>query len=128
MHHGHAVDLHRIASTAVSIASASIPSAALALMFIVLNAVGVPTADIGLLFAVDWLVDRVRTTNNQLGDCYAAAIVERLSRKELREMDMVKENGDIYLGPVPMSRDNSQPKRRHDARFEEIHLDRKSVV
>jgi len=47
---------NRITSTAVSVASASVPSAALALMFIVLNAIGAPTKDIGLLFAVDWLV------------------------------------------------------------------------
>lgn len=48
--------LYSITSTAVSVASASVPSAALALMFIVLNAIQVPTHDIGLLFAVDWLV------------------------------------------------------------------------
>lgn len=31
--------------------------------------------------------DRIRTTNNMLGDCYAAAIVEQLSRKELMALD-----------------------------------------
>ena len=31
--------------------------------------------------------DRCRTTNNMLGDCYAAAVVEALSRKELEAMD-----------------------------------------
>lgn len=33
--------------------------------------------------------DRFRTTNNMLGDCYAAAIVEALSKKELLENDYV---------------------------------------
>lgn len=33
--------------------------------------------------------DRIRTTNNMLGDCYAAAIVEHLSRKELMACDAV---------------------------------------
>jgi len=28
--------------------------------------------------------DRVRTTNNMLGDCYAAAVVEHLSKAELQ--------------------------------------------
>ena len=28
--------------------------------------------------------DRIRTTNNLLGDCYTAAIVEHLSRHELK--------------------------------------------
>ncbi|ODM94778.1 Excitatory amino acid transporter 2 [Orchesella cincta] len=76
-----------ITSTAVSVASASVPSAALALMFIVLNAIQVPTKDIGLLFAVDWLVDRLRTTNNLLGDLYAAVFVETFSQTELKAMD-----------------------------------------
>lgn len=31
--------------------------------------------------------DRIRTTNNMLGDCYAAAVVEELSRKELMALD-----------------------------------------
>ena len=33
--------------------------------------------------------DRCRTTNNMLGDCYAAAVVEALSSKELSAMDAV---------------------------------------
>lgn len=31
--------------------------------------------------------DRIRTTNNMLGDCYAAAVVEQLSKKELMALD-----------------------------------------
>ena len=44
-------------------------------------------ADVSLLWTVDWFVDRCRTTNNMLGDCYGAAVVEFLSRDELRQMD-----------------------------------------
>ncbi len=40
-----------------------------------------------LLWAIDWFVDRCRTTNNMLGDAYGAAVVEALSKKELEEMD-----------------------------------------
>lgn len=29
--------------------------------------------------------DRMRTTNNLLGDCYACAVIEKLSQKELSE-------------------------------------------
>lgn len=32
--------------------------------------------------------DRIRTTNNLLGDCYAAAVVEHLSRNELKISDI----------------------------------------
>merc|ERR1719208_168630 len=78
-----------LTSTAASIASASVPSAALVLMLIVLTAIDVPVEDVSLLWAVDWFVDRCRTTNNMLGDCYAAAVVEALSSKELSAMDAV---------------------------------------
>lgn len=36
--------------------------------------------------------DRFRTTNNMLGDCYAAAIVEKLSKKELMACDVILSN------------------------------------
>ncbi|CAH2077045.1 unnamed protein product, partial [Iphiclides podalirius] len=76
-----------LASTAASLSSASVPSAALVLLLVVLAAVDAPAHDVSLLFAVDWLVDRIRTTNNMLGDCYAAAVVEHLSKKELMACD-----------------------------------------
>ncbi|XP_055613526.1 excitatory amino acid transporter [Uranotaenia lowii] len=73
-----------LTSTAASMSSASIPSAALVLLLVVLTAIDAPMQNVTLLFAVDWLVDRIRTTNNFLGDCYCAAIVEHLSRQELK--------------------------------------------
>ena len=36
--------------------------------------------------------DRCRTTNNLLGDCYGAAVVEALSKKELIAMDKAAED------------------------------------
>jgi len=76
-----------LTSTAASIASASVPSAALVLMLIVLTAIDAPVRDVSLLWAIDWFVDRCRTTNNMLGDAYAAAVVQALSSKELAAMD-----------------------------------------
>lgn len=43
-------------ATLASIGAASIPSAALITMLIVLTALGLPTNDISLLFAVDWML------------------------------------------------------------------------
>jgi len=79
-----------LTSTAASVASASVPSAALVLMIIVLTAINAPVQDVSLLWAVDWFIDRCRTTNNMLGDAYGAAVVEALSKKELQAMDRVK--------------------------------------
>uniref|UniRef100_A0A182PMD7 Amino acid transporter n=1 Tax=Anopheles epiroticus TaxID=199890 RepID=A0A182PMD7_9DIPT len=77
-----------LSSTAASMSSASIPSAALVLLLIALSAIDAPINNATLLFAIDWFVDRIRTTNNLLGDCYAAAVVEHLSRNELKISDI----------------------------------------
>lgn len=39
--------------------------------------------------------DRIRTTNNMLGDCYGAAVVEELSRKELMALDAAAVNYQV---------------------------------
>ncbi|KAG8034221.1 hypothetical protein G9C98_001306 [Cotesia typhae] len=41
--------------------------------------------------------DRVRTTNNMLGDCYAAAVVEQLSKKELMALDAAAYQSETVL-------------------------------
>ena len=45
-----------LTSTATSIAAASVPSAALVLMLIVLTAIEAPVQDVSLLWAIDWFV------------------------------------------------------------------------
>lgn len=45
-------------------------------MVLVLTAVGLPVDGIALIFAVDWILDRVRTVVNVAGDLVAAAIVD----------------------------------------------------
>jgi L-cystine uptake protein TcyP (sodium:dicarboxylate symporter family) len=44
-------------------------------MVLVLTAVGLPIDSVALIFAVDWLLDRIRTVTNVLGDAVVAAIV-----------------------------------------------------
>ncbi|XP_019745406.1 solute carrier family 1 member 9 [Hippocampus comes] len=74
-------------ATLASVGAASIPSAGLVTMLLILTAVGLPTQDISLLIAVDWLLDRMRTSINVVGDSFGAGIVDHLSKVELQEID-----------------------------------------
>ena len=65
-----------ITATLAAIGAAGIPQAGLVTMLIVLNAVNLPAEGIGLILAVDWLLDRFRTTVNVWGDSVGVAIVE----------------------------------------------------
>lgn len=68
-----------ITATLAAIGAAGIPEAGLVTMVIVLTAVGLPLEGIGLLLAVDWFLDRFRTTVNVWGDSVGAAVINRLT-------------------------------------------------
>uniref|UniRef100_A0A8C8ARI3 Amino acid transporter n=1 Tax=Otus sunia TaxID=257818 RepID=A0A8C8ARI3_9STRI len=80
-----------VTATAASIGAAGVPQAGLVTMVIVLSAVGLPAEDVTLIIAVDWLLDRFRTMVNVLGDAFGTGIVEKLSKKELEQMDVTSE-------------------------------------
>lgn len=89
-------------STATSIGVASVPSASLVTMLIVLSTMGLPLEHLSFIIAVDWLLDRLRTSVNVLGDSYGCGIVAHLSRKELKKLDE-DENIPIKLNHVSFS-------------------------
>ena len=66
-----------LTATMAAIGAAGIPEAGLVTMLIVLNAVGLPQEGIGLILAIDWFLDRCRTTINVFGDTVGAAVVGR---------------------------------------------------
>lgn len=72
-----------ITATAASIGAAGIPQAGLVTMVMVLDTVGLPAEDVTLIIAVDWLLDRFRTTINVICDALGAYVVEQMSKKEL---------------------------------------------
>merc|ERR1712243_168207 len=80
-----------ITATAASIGAAGIPHAGLVTLVMVLDTVGLPSEAVSIIMSVDWLVDRVRTAVNVLGDAFVAAIVGHLSKEELRKMNETEE-------------------------------------
>jgi Na+/H+-dicarboxylate symporter len=71
-----------LTATMAAIGAAGIPEAGLVTMVIVLEAVGLPLEGIGLILAIDWFLDRCRTTVNVFGDSVGAAIVGRMAPKQ----------------------------------------------
>ncbi|KAG7238043.1 hypothetical protein INR49_031397 [Caranx melampygus] len=74
-----------ITATAASIGAAGIPQAGLVTMVIVLTSVGLPPADISLIVAIDWVLDRFRTMINVLGDALAAGIMAHICKKDFEK-------------------------------------------
>jgi len=67
-----------LTATLAAVGAAGIPQAGLVTMILVLTAVNLPMEGIGLLLAVDWFLDRFRTTVNVFGDSVGAATMGRL--------------------------------------------------
>nr|AXS78271.1 sodium-dependent excitatory amino acid transporter glt-3 [Anisakis simplex] len=75
-----------VTTTVASIGSGSVP-AGLDTILIVLTTVGLPANNLSLLLTVDWLLDRVRTSVNVLGDGFGAGIIHHLTKGRLLEAD-----------------------------------------
>mmetsp|Transcript_68865 Transcript_68865/g.212989 ORF Transcript_68865/g.212989 Transcript_68865/m.212989 type:complete len:456 (-) Transcript_68865:319-1686(-) len=69
--------LTTVMATLCSMGSAPLPSASLVLLATILSAVGVPLDEtFGLITAVDWMLDRLRTCVNVAGDACAAGVID----------------------------------------------------
>lgn len=71
-----------ITALLVSIGAAGIPHAGTVMMVIVLGAVNLPLEAVGLILAVDRVLDMCRTSVNVWSDSTACAVVARLTRSE----------------------------------------------
>uniref|UniRef100_A0A8C9EHD3 Amino acid transporter n=1 Tax=Pavo cristatus TaxID=9049 RepID=A0A8C9EHD3_PAVCR len=105
-----------LTATLASVGAASIPSAGLVTMLLILTAVGLPTQDISLLVAVDWLLDRMRTSVNVVGDSFGAGIVYHLSKAELDSIDSHhKEHEDIEMTKTQSIYDDMKNHRENNS-------------
>ncbi|CAI4228371.1 unnamed protein product [Auanema sp. JU1783] len=75
-----------VTATLASIGLGSVP-AGLVSILLILNTVGLPVKDVSLLLTVDWLLDRIRTAINVLGDGFAAGVVSSILERQLEESD-----------------------------------------
>ncbi|MDF1572235.1 MAG: dicarboxylate/amino acid:cation symporter [Bacteroidales bacterium] len=67
-----------ITAILASIGAASIPMSGLVMMSIILNAVGLPLEGIGIILAVDRILDMFRTTVNVFSDSVGAVVISKL--------------------------------------------------
>ncbi len=73
-----------LTATLASIGAAAIPGAGLVTMVIVLKAVNLPEEGIGMILAVDRILDMMRTAVNVWGDACGTTVVARLEGEELK--------------------------------------------
>ncbi|KAL3102009.1 hypothetical protein niasHS_003418 [Heterodera schachtii] len=77
-------------ATIASLGLNSVP-AGLVSIFVILSTVGLPVKDIPLIITTDWLLDRIRTSINVLGDAFVASTVSHYLKDRLEESDRINE-------------------------------------
>ena len=73
-----------LTSLLASVGSAGVPMAGLVMITIVLSAVGLPLEGVGLILAVDRIIDMFRTSANVWSDVCAAVVIARSEGEELK--------------------------------------------
>ena len=71
-----------LTATLASIGAAAVPGAGMVMLVIVLSAIGINPEGIALIFAVDRILDMLRTVVNVTGDATIAAVVSSLNPLE----------------------------------------------
>ncbi|XP_072534307.1 neutral amino acid transporter A [Salminus brasiliensis] len=74
-----------VTATASSVGAAGIPAGGIITIAIILEAIGLPTNDLSLMLAVDWIVDRTTTVVNVEGDALGAGILNHINEKDLKK-------------------------------------------
>lgn len=70
-------------STAGSLATPPVPSASVVAILVVLSSLDIQVHNVGLLMALEWYNDRIRSTSNTLTIIMGAVMVERLCKTSL---------------------------------------------
>ncbi|KAL2083160.1 hypothetical protein ACEWY4_020933 [Coilia grayii] len=91
-----------VTATASSVGAAGIPAGGIITIAIILEAIGLPTNDLSLMLAVDWIVDRTTTVVNVEGDALGAGILHHFNEVEQskRRLEQEEARGEQELAEV----------------------------
>ncbi|XP_035824371.1 excitatory amino acid transporter [Aplysia californica] len=67
-----------------SLAIPSVPSASVVAVLLILGSLGIPPVNIGLILAVEWMTDRLRTTTNAVSHMLAVLVTWEFTKKHLQ--------------------------------------------
>ncbi|KAG9342117.1 hypothetical protein JZ751_017115 [Albula glossodonta] len=97
-----------VTATASSVGAAGIPAGGVLTLAIILEAVGLPTNDISLILAVDWLVDRTCTVINVEGDAFGAGLLQHFVDRNAKQEEGA-ELSEVRLEGIRPTQQESSP-------------------
>ncbi|XP_059504291.1 neutral amino acid transporter A isoform X2 [Stegostoma tigrinum] len=98
-----------VTATASSVGAAGIPAGAVLTIAIILEAIGLPTNDLSLILAVDWIVDRSCTVVNVEGDALGAGILHYTCLSELEPVKAELTGVKVEAVANPNSEEETSP-------------------
>ncbi|CAC5415175.1 SLC1A2 [Mytilus coruscus] len=72
-----------------TLALPSIPSSSIVTLVMVLTSLNIPAGQISLLFAVEWYLDRLRTTSNVVSHTFCTAVTYHFCKNDLNALDSI---------------------------------------
>uniref|UniRef100_A0A1I7ZDI3 Amino acid transporter n=1 Tax=Steinernema glaseri TaxID=37863 RepID=A0A1I7ZDI3_9BILA len=115
-----------LTATIASLGLGSVP-AGLVSILLILGTLGLPATDVSLIITVDWLLDRIRTAVNVIGDGYATGVVSHYIIKRLEQSDKDNEFREEIKEEIDLLRSASSSRRQSNV-WSEIHSNNLTVV
>uniref|UniRef100_A0A668USH7 Amino acid transporter n=1 Tax=Oreochromis aureus TaxID=47969 RepID=A0A668USH7_OREAU len=107
-----------VTATASSVGAAGIPAGGIITIAIILEAIGLPTNDLSLMLAVDWIVDRTTTVVNVEGDALGAGILHHINQLEMKKHQQEGELSEVQVEAVAnvQAEEETSPLVTHQAK------------
>ncbi|XP_051775650.1 neutral amino acid transporter A [Erpetoichthys calabaricus] len=102
-----------VTATASSVGAAGVPAGGIITIAIILEAIGLPTNDLSLMLAVDWIVDRTTTVVNVEGDALGAGILHHINQKAMKKEQLHLEDVRVEAIPNNKAEEETSPLVMH---------------